>query len=362
MHTPVISVLMAIYNGERFAKEAIESILDQTFTDFELILIDDCSTDNTLQIMKQYDDPRVVIIENERNLGLARSLNRGLEVAQGKYIARMDADDISMPNRFSKQIEYLEKHFDIDICGSWIKSIDINGNSIIFGKCKYPLSSNVINCYLLFQNPVAHPTVIFRKRIFQKIDNYNPEFNIAQDYDLWTRTIGNCKIANIPDFLLKYRIHGNSLSNNFEKALLEEYKIRKNVNEKFLNSKISGYDDKTFSQWITGFPDKNMNDILEIDALISKIYKQYMNSIILSKDELKEINAFFAEETFNLALIAGSISIIFGVKLFFCGFKYGIKIILFPLKQIAIKLFKWTLLHSNWIKKESKIAYLVNKK
>lgn len=362
MHPPVISVLMAIYNGERFAKEAIESILDQTFTDFELILIDDCSNDNTLQIMKQYDDPRVVIIENERNLGLARSLNRGLEVAHGKYIARMDADDISMPDRFSKQIEYLEKHFDIDVCGSWIESIDKNGNLIIFGKSKPPLSSNVINCYLLFQNPVVHPTVIFRNRIFQKIDPYNPEFNIAQDYDLWTRTIGNYKIANMPEFLLKYRIHGNNLSYNFEKTLLEEYKIRKNVIEIFLKSKFSAYEDKVFIQWITGFPNKKMNDILEIDVLILKLYQQYIGNITLSKDELKEINAFFAKETFNLALIAGSISIISGVKLFFCGFKYSIKIILLPLKQIPIELFKWTLRHSNWIKSERKIAYLVDKK
>ena len=334
MHTPVISVLMAIYNGERFAKEAIESILDQTFTDFELILIDDCSTDNTLQIMKQYDDPRIVIIENERNLGLAKSLNRGLDVARGKYIARMDADDISIPDRFSKQIDFLEKHFDIDVCGSWIKSIDINGNSIIFGESKFPLSSNMINCYLLFDNPIAHPTVMFRKRIFQKIDKFNPEFIVAQDYDLWTRTIEHFKISNIPEFLLNYRRHGGSISYNREKFFHEEYKIRKRAIENLLAHSLSSDEGVALSNLINPRSKMQLNEIFLIDDLFLKIFKTLILTNKMSQDELNEINLFFANQALFLAGLSKPISKIACIKLIIHGFRYHPATLLIILKKI----------------------------
>lgn len=192
-----VSVVMPTYNAEKYLKEAIDSILAQTFTDFELLIVDDNSKDKTIDIIKSYQDPRIKLIEGP-NKGIAAALNKGIREARGKYIARMDADDISLPDRFKKQVEFLEKHEDISLVGSWF---------VIFPQ-------NILRCFsekityldLLRECCIAHPTVMFKKEIFIKYKLYYDE-NIAacEDYDLWSRAIQFIKIANIPEVLLKYR-------------------------------------------------------------------------------------------------------------------------------------------------------------
>lgn len=208
---PKISVVMSVYNGEKFLKESVSSILNQTYRDFEFIIIDDGSTDSSLEILRDFkkEDSRIKLVSRE-NKGLTRSLNEGIKLAQGEYIARMDSDDISMPERFEKQIAFLEKNKDIALCGTWAINIDENGNEI--GKYKTPIMSKEIKKTILFHNPFIHPSVMIRKEIINNIGVYNEKIKYAQDYEYWLRVIKKNKVANLDDFLLKYRIGKKSMT------------------------------------------------------------------------------------------------------------------------------------------------------
>ncbi len=204
---PLITVIMPVYNCEKYILEAVESILQQTYTNFELILIDDCSTDATLQICKSFQDDRIVIIEKERNSGYTNSLNYGLSIAKGKYIARMDGDDISLPMRFEKQVDFLEANEDVVVCGTQYNVINSLKTS------KHPIYHDDIKVKLLDGCYVAHPTVMIRKSFLDTNNlTYNPEMEPAEDYDLWSRIVFLGKIANLNEILLLYRISDNQIS------------------------------------------------------------------------------------------------------------------------------------------------------
>ena len=160
---PKVTVLMSVYNGEKHLREAIDSILNQTFGDFEFLIINDGSTDRTADILQSYQDSRIKIIHNEKNIGLTKSLNKGLKLAKGEYLARMDADDISYPNRLEVQYEYMEKNPNVGIVGSWNDVIDDIGNTIGFWKCNY--SSEEIYYILNFRNCLTHCSVLFKKEL-----------------------------------------------------------------------------------------------------------------------------------------------------------------------------------------------------
>lgn len=203
MTNPQISVVMPAYNAEKYVAEAINSILAQTFTDFEFIIINDASTDSTKNIIESFQDPRIKLIKNEQNQGVAKSLNIGISAAKGKYIARMDADDISLPERFQTQFNFMEKNPDIDICGSWMETFGDNQRIV-----KVPEQHNEIKDELFFLCSMLHPTIIFKKNLTLQ---YSSDFPRAEDYDLWSRTINELKFANIPEVLLLYRIHDNQI-------------------------------------------------------------------------------------------------------------------------------------------------------
>lgn len=200
---PYISVVMSVYNGERFLAEAIDSIATQTFSDFEFLIINDCSTDGSSVIVQACSDPRIRLIDNGRNLGLAASLNRGLEQARGSYVARMDADDVAVPDRLYKQFECMEKNPDIDVCGSWYAKFG-NRNAV----ARTPVHDRDIKDSLFFHNCIAHSTVMLRKQTITKYAlTYSGQFRYAQDYELWCREIGRLKFFNLPEILLYYRMH-----------------------------------------------------------------------------------------------------------------------------------------------------------
>lgn len=206
---PIVSVVMPIYNSEDYLDEAISSILNQTFTNFELLAINDASTDSSLDIIMKYakKDERVVLINNKENIGFVKNLNNGIKQARGIYIARMDSDDISTSNRFELQVEFLNNNTEIGIVGSWVKELGTNK------KFKYPLEHEEICKYLIYGSPFGHPAVMFRKDVI--IDNdlfYNEEFKVAQDYELWSRILEVTKGANIPEELLLWRKHEKSRS------------------------------------------------------------------------------------------------------------------------------------------------------
>jgi glycosyltransferase involved in cell wall biosynthesis len=208
MYNPRITVLMSVYNSECYLNEAIDSILTQTFTDFEFLIIDYASTDNTPDILRSYHDPRITIITNEENLGLTRSLNNGLAVAQGDYIARMDADDISLPERLDEQVQFMDNNPHICVCGSWVEIIGQNAGDI----WRYPTSHDEIACRHLFECSIAHPSVILnRKYLNENQIHYNNTFKKSQDYELWVRISRTYALANIGKVLLKLRIHAGAI-------------------------------------------------------------------------------------------------------------------------------------------------------
>ncbi len=198
---------MPVYNCESFVAEAVKSILTQTLTDFELIIIDDHSTDGTCGIIDGFQDPRIVFIKKQENSGLINSLNLGLSISKGQFIARMDGDDISHATRLEKQVDFLSEHPDIAICGTWYQLMD--SNEIV----KNPEVNESIKIAFLDYCALGHPTVMFRKDFitFHKLD-YNPDFFAAEDYDLWIRISALGKLANLPEVLLSYRSHAEQVS------------------------------------------------------------------------------------------------------------------------------------------------------
>ncbi|MEK7069690.1 MAG: glycosyltransferase, partial [Patescibacteria group bacterium] len=214
---PLVTVLMPVYNGEKYLKKAIESILSQNFKEFEFLIIDDGSTDKSAEIIKSFNDARIRMESNGANLGLIKTLNKGFGMSKGKYIARMDCDDISLPNRLSTQVSFMEKHPEIGVCGSWVKIIGLKNEFIN----KYPQNNEEARAYLLFNTPLAHPAIIIRKSILEICQfKYDENYRHAEDYELWSRIIDYAQISNIPKVLLHYRMHHESVSkkNSSEQA------------------------------------------------------------------------------------------------------------------------------------------------
>ena len=204
---------MSVYNGAKFLAEAIDSILAQTFTNFEFIIIDDASSDNSLHIINSYEDARIVLIQNNKNIGLTKSLNIGIAKAKGKYIARMDADDISMPKRLEKQFDFMEEHPEFAFCGTRAKTINDVGDQVNF--FKEPLDSNKILGTLLLKNCFFHSSLIIRTEKLLKVSGYNENYKYAQDYKLYLELFKNkCYGTNLKEQLLVYRVLNSNISHN----------------------------------------------------------------------------------------------------------------------------------------------------
>ena len=202
---------MPVYNGEKYLREAIESILGQFFGDFEFIIINDGSTDSTETIIKSFNDDRIVYINNPNNLGLSKSLNIGIRAAKGKYIARMDADDISLPERFEKQIEFLEKNLEISIVGTAAKLIDEN-RCVLKIICR-PKTHFEIKWQSLFSTPMFHPTIMARVNVLKE-NLFDEKLFNSEDYELWSRLLftTSTRFTNMSEALLLYRVYKNSFT------------------------------------------------------------------------------------------------------------------------------------------------------
>jgi glycosyltransferase involved in cell wall biosynthesis len=204
---PKVTVLMPVYNGERYLKEAIESILDQTFTDFEFLIINDGSTDRSVGIIESYADSRIRLVDNGENLGLIKTLNKGIDLTRGEYIARMDADDISLPKRLEKQVGFMDSHPKVGICGTWARIIDERG--LIKGLRKVPAGRTALTlCWR--PSPFIHSSCIMRSTLLQK-NKYSLEYPHAEDYALWLTLSRTTGFHNLDEYLLLYRIHGTNI-------------------------------------------------------------------------------------------------------------------------------------------------------
>lgn len=205
---PLVTVLMPMYNGEQYLYEAIESILNQTYRHFELLIINDGSTDRSVSIVESFDDPRIRLAHNETNLGIVATLNKGIAMARGKYIARMDCDDISFPNRLERQTTFLERNPDTGICAGNIQIIQ-GGRGVHLEAAAF--DPYEVQFRLLFYCCLAHPTVMMRK---DSMDQYNLGYRPvgAEDYDLWVQAVKKVKIHKLAETVLYYRDHGGQLT------------------------------------------------------------------------------------------------------------------------------------------------------
>lgn len=208
---PAVSVVLPVYNCPHYVSGAIESVLAQTFTDFELIVIDDGSRDETPTVLRRYADPRVRLVTQE-NRGLAATLNRGIELARGRYIARQDQDDISLPERFAKQFTYLEAHPYCALVGTWAEIWREGARTE--RAHRHPSDNSTLKFELLFNNPFVHSSVMIRKSALERVGAYSTDRNRQppEDFELWSRIARKYEVANVPEVLHLYREVGGSMS------------------------------------------------------------------------------------------------------------------------------------------------------
>ncbi len=304
---------MPVYNGEEFLSESIESILNQTFTNYEFIILNDGSLDASLRIIESYQDSRIIVVNRERK-GLIASLNEGVRIAKGKYIARMDADDISSKFRLEKQIDFM-RNKDLDMCGTFITTFTKpNGYE---NKVTYPKKDNEIKFSLMFSCPFAHPSVIIKRSILASIKYKN--YKHAEDYKLWTdMALMSCRLGNFDEGLLKYRLHKKQISKKYNMSqYIESNKISRFYLSK-LNSRtkdlllliesIESHNKggmKDFITYLNSYKNEcNIKDELFLEAIRAifrlskavnlKIYFEYLQSTKnLEKDIRTDVFLFF---------------------------------------------------------------------
>ena len=212
---PKITVVMPVYNSEKYLDTAIKSILNQTFTNFEFIIVDDASTDSSVEIINSYQDQRIKLIQNNVNQGIPISRNKSLAASSGEYIAILDSDDYAYPSRLAEQLEFMENNPDFGMVGSWVELMDENGD--LTGEVwNEEEPDQKIPCRLLFHNYFAHSAVFLRRSALNAVEIngefYRKDYPNAQDYDLWVRISKKFKVWNLPKVLIKYRVHSNCIS------------------------------------------------------------------------------------------------------------------------------------------------------
>ncbi len=292
---PAISVLMTVYNGEAYLKEAIESVLAQTFKDFEFIIVDDASTDMTPDIVQGYKDPRIVYLRNKVNLGQTPSLNFGLARCRGKYLARLDADDSSYPDRFQKQFDFLEKHPDIAVLGGWCRDISPQGKPLRIHKT--PTDSFEIKCILsasgdLTTWSVNHTTVMIRVDVLKAVGLYDAEkgkgHGYPQDYELWSRLSPHYEFANLPVVLAKYRVlHSSDSRLHTDRQIKAREDITREKIHRFLPS-LTHPDSAVLLRMLEYQPQKNHEDGKKVFKLFDDYISAYLGKDHSSAQALRQ--------------------------------------------------------------------------
>lgn len=242
---PLVSILMPVYKTAPYLREAMDSMLSQTFTDFELIVLDDCSPDNAEEILDSYTDPRIVRYKGEKNAGLSNVLNVGIGMARGKYIARMDSDDLSMPERLQIQVDYLEAHPDIDLVSVGMQLFGAKDE--VWLREQDPEKVKII---ALFHSPILHASSMWKRDSFEKHGlRFRQEMVPAEDYDLWTRAlVKGLRLVNLRQVLYKYRIHPEQATTQTDKTTSKSRMVQQN----YLASTLPSLSEKRRNL----FPDK----------------------------------------------------------------------------------------------------------
>lgn len=267
-----ISVILPVYNCANYIKDSIQSILNQSYKDFSLNVIDDGSVDGSLDMLCGIEDQRLKIFRNDKNRGLIYTLNRGLDISkESDYIIRMDADDISLPNRFALQLEVLEKNPEIGVVGSRVITF---GDNIPDRLLEVPEFEDKIIPAFICKNPIIHPSVMMRGSILNKSGlGYDPAYPKYEDYKLWIDLFNKCKFYNIPQPLLKYRRHTNNVTNTGNYNLEEDISLFKKILISYSGSLSLHFDDQELDvlATITSTYRWNTNTLIPLDVIYRAI-------------------------------------------------------------------------------------------
>jgi len=299
---PVISVLMSVFNGGHHLSMALESVLEQTFTDFEFIVIDDGSTDSTSEILADYAsrDSRIRLVRHDRNMGLTYSLNKGLAHARGRYIARQDADDISLPERLSKQLSYFQLHPGTGLLGTWAEAIDPEGKALHTGNL--PTNSTVIKWHLHFANCLVHTSVMYPLVMVRRLGFYAEDFESAQDYELWVRLSQISTVANLPQVLVQRRLGPHRISSTYaDRQASSIARVIQAYSSYTLQRHVSLELASHVQRAMLGHPLGDAGSVIAVAGLVRSLYKAYLRSNRLDLAQLHLIRQDAANKLFVLA-------------------------------------------------------------
>lgn len=287
--SPKVSVMMPVYNAALYLREAIDSILSQTFTDFEFLIINDGSTDASGEIINGYADSRILYIENKENLGLVETLNRGIALARGEYIARMDADDISLPERFARQVAFMDAHREVGACGTAFQFFGDSDHIAIHPE-------DYTHCFTLLSlnSSLGHPTSMIRKAILNRhAIRYEPEFAYAADYAFWIRISQVSCISSLTETLLLYRWHTTNMSKTDPSRTMARVRARILWHELVLGNPLSEAQ-KRYLAW--DFRDRGTfragKKLLAAVLESPRIDRDYFGELAVTEWELKYIDRF----------------------------------------------------------------------
>jgi glycosyltransferase involved in cell wall biosynthesis len=319
--TPKVSVVMPAYNAAEYVDEAVRSVLTQTFEDFEFIIINDGSTDDTGCILNQYQksDGRIRVYHCEQQ-GLASALNYGCGLARGQYIARMDADDISLPRRLEKQLEYIGRHPDIGILGSWICTMDKSGS--VTGTWCPPTNPKMLKWTHFFGVCVTHPAVLMRREVIKRLGFYQLNSICSIDVDLWLRASAVTEFGNVPEVLLKYRVWPGSMSQSLGRSKRESHvRVLASFIKGFLNSDPPIKAVAGLRQMRVGPRIENLQQIRLTANLLQELHEKFIKENRLDRQEHREITWDAAKKMASLALQASRFDALDGLGLFMHALK-----------------------------------------
>lgn len=277
---PLVSVLMPVYNSDKYVKQAIDSILQQSYKEFELIIVNDGSKDNSLSIIKSYNDQRIKLISNPENKGLIYCLNFGITQCKGKYIARMDADDISLPERLQEQVKYMELNPNVGVCGCDY----IQFKNATEKRHKADVDYDTILSYMIFNCSIVHPSLIIRKSVLESLDTvFNMDFKHAEDYELWSRLIFETKFSAVSKVLFKYRLHEQQVTEVNKQAQIKTANLVRKIFLQKIGFNFS--DDELLTHYKIGSSQllHTENDLYKAEAWLSNLMLQNEKQCFIAK-------------------------------------------------------------------------------
>jgi glycosyltransferase involved in cell wall biosynthesis len=316
----MISVVMPVYNNERYLRTAIESVLSQTFGDFEFIVVSESDTSpESRSIIDSYADGRLNHIRNESRLGMIESLNVGLNLAKGEFIARMDSDDVCLPDRFARQLEYLNRHPDVGIVGSSSRIIDDSGSTVLIDM--RPREAVMSRWLSLFGPPLSHPSVMARTQVIKQIGGYDTRV-ICEDYDLWIRALEVTKIENMPEILLVRRVHDKS------STLLQQERVdctHIGLSQRILTSLLKrDVDVETVRLLRSDERDiESGSDAQRIPGLLKELFEAFVTRYGVSRYDARMVRAEVAWRIYKLSVRMVKRDPLVGIRILLTGFRFS---------------------------------------